>query len=72
MKTLGIKLSAIRNDNGWKGYYRIPTDCPGHYIEKTMKITRQNEYDAHKDALLAAKRYSEQNDVAFIVEGYRL
>jgi hypothetical protein len=70
VKTLGIKVSSKKVDNGWKGYWRCFTNNIN--IENVIDIIRTNQYDAEKDAIIDAKQFSEMNDIAFISEGYRI
>ena len=77
MKILGIKISAERYamckndpDTRYEGYWYYRTKKDSVLI--STGIIRRNRYDAEHDAILNAKRYSKQNNVTFITEGYEI
>ncbi len=68
MRVLGVKVSAALNGDSWYGYWSC--NVIGKLVDSTTP--RSNEYDAHKDALLDAQKYSRKNNLTFITEGYTI
>lgn len=73
MKTIGIKISAEEKGIDryrWVGYWCYTNS--DDYIRVSTNIYRSSRLKAEQDAILDAKHYAVNNNIAFITEGYQI